>query len=127
MRIHLTLLALCFTYSAHAAKPSDVYPPLTSELLMRVELCESNNEVCKLGDDNASVGLLQVTEETFYRLGKLARPSLVSKGLLKKKEKLHWLNTGHQLMVAHWAMSNGWGHEWTCYRKVTGVKRPART
>lgn len=118
------LALLFFTCSAHAAKPSETYPPLTSDLFMRVMLCESNNKVCKIGDDGISVGSVQFTEETFYRLGKLARKSLVRRELLGSSEKLHWLNTGHQLMVAQWAMSHGWGHEWTCYRKVTGVKRP---
>ena len=121
---HLFLITVFLSGAAHAAKPSLVYPPLTSDLFMRVMLCESNNAVCKVGDDGISVGAVQFTEATFYRLGKLARKNLVRRGLLRSSEKLHWLNTGHQLMVAHWAMSNGWGHEWTCYRKVTGVRRP---
>lgn len=115
---------LMVSYSAHAARPSDVYPPLTSDLFMRVMLCESNNTVCKIGDDGISVGAVQFTEGTFNRLGKLARRNLIRRGLIGKHEKLHWLNTGHQLMVAQWAMSHGWGHEWTCYRKITGIKRP---
>lgn len=127
MKLLIILLLLLSHPLAHAAKPSSVYPPLTSELFLRVMLCESNNTVCVAGDDGTSSGTVQFTKETFYRLGKLARKSLIRRKLLGKHEALNWLNTGHQLMVAHWAMRHGWGHEWTCYRNLTGVGRPKST
>ncbi len=117
----LTLYALLYLPStALYAKP------ISDKLFNQVRMCESSNRQHVWGDDNTSYGILQFIRPTFKRLAKKARPHLIATNLISTDTQLKWGNTSHQLLVGRWAMDNGWGHEWTCFRKITGTGRPKK-
>lgn len=68
--------------------------------------CESNFRHTIWGDNGKSYGWFQFQKKTFYYLAKLA-----------KLEELNWKDKYHQLILASWAIENGYGKEWSCFKR----------
>lgn len=83
------------------------------ELLLTVQsivMCESSGKHEQWGDHNKkypAFGIGQFQERTFYWLAGKA-------GF----KNLNWKKVDDQLNVLIWAVDNGFGNLWTCYRKV---------
>lgn len=78
------------------------------EIVRAVIQCESSGKHDGIwGDNGKAYGLLQYWEETFYRHAKQA-------GL----KNAQWKNQGDQIALFLWALENGKGREWTCYRNL---------
>ena len=67
--------------------------------------CESNYKHEVYGDGGKAYGIAQFHKPTFHWLSKKA-------GL-----KLKYRNRGHQILLLKWAIENGKGKYWTCYRR----------
>ncbi len=67
--------------------------------------CESNYKHEGYGDGGKAYGIAQFHKPTFLWLSKNA-------GL-----KLKYRNRGHQILLLKWAIENGKGNYWTCYRR----------
>ncbi len=67
--------------------------------------CESNYKHEVYGDGGKAYGIAQFHKPTFYWLSKEA-------GL-----KLKYKDRGHQILLLKWAIENGKGNYWTCYRR----------
>lgn len=75
---------------------------------IRVVDCESDFVIGAVGDNGAALGLPQFHKETFYRMKRLSG-----------EEKMYEYGderTGLRMLV--WAISEGHGNEWTCYRSL---------
>lgn len=106
MRNKLTIicaaLSACLSVPAHAADAKQVIDIIE---------CESAGRYNVVGDDGVSVGIAQFQKATFEEL--------------KRKAKMPWLqwkNPIHQMRLLNWAIDHGYGHLWTCYRKLQGGK-----
>lgn len=60
------------------------------------------------GDHGKSYGIAQFQLKTFNYLKTLAN-----------KPELRWKNCQDQLWLFDWALKNGYGKNWTCYRKCS--------
>lgn len=78
----------------------------TRDLLDKMIECESGGvHHGRWGDGGKSYGILQYQRPTFNKL--------------KKKAGMAWLdywNKEDQIVLAKWALQNGYGHHWTCYK-----------
>ena len=77
-------------------------------LIIDILECESSGKHNIYGDAGASYGIAQFQKPTFYRFVKQV-------GF----KKFYYENPIHQLRVLNWALDNGYGHHWSCYKKVT--------
>lgn len=70
--------------------------------------CESGGRHDGLwGDGGRSYGVAQFNEQTFYRFAsKSGAPNL------------DWKNRKDQIVLLHWAVTNGYGPSWSCYSKA---------
>lgn len=94
-----------------------IIPPVILEyqtlgmLVERIIQCESSNRHEGIwGDINykyPAYGIAQFQERTFNWLAKLSG-----------EKGLSWKNKQDQIWLLNWAIENGWGHLWTCYRKI---------
>ena len=76
-------------------------------MIVNIVNCESSGRHDAVGDDGISYGIAQFRKETFYEFAKQSR----IKGL-------RYRNPAHQLILLNWALDNGYGYRWTCYRKL---------
>lgn len=85
------------------------------KLIRAIAKCESNfRHENTWGDGGKSYGMFQFKLATFRELaGKM--------GFKNAK----WKDAGHQYIVADWAIRNGHGDLWTCYRKVMSNEQRA--
>lgn len=79
-------------------------------LVISIIECESSGKHNAIGDDGVSYGIAQFRKETFQEFAKQAG----FKGMI-------YHNPIHQLKVMNWALDNGYGYRWTCYRKLFPV------
>lgn len=85
------------------AKAHDV----EASLALGVARCESEFKTTAVGDSGLAYGVYQFHQPTFKEFAKAyGDPSLEYK------------NTEDQIELAMWAISNGKGNHWTCYRKI---------
>lgn len=102
------LLAIAFIALFVTPLGSKQKEPKLYHIVRAVIQCESSGRHEGVwGDNGKAYGLLQYWEETFYRHGRQA-------GL----KNAHWKNEGDQVTLFLWALENGKGKEWSCYRKL---------
>ena len=110
---YLLLLVVLFTPLAQAA---DV------NLLIDIMECESGGYHytkkgrINAGDDGVSVGIAQFQRVTFEELKRKAH-----------HPEWKWRNPIHQMRLLNWAVDHGYGHLWTCYRKLRDAQQTAGT
>lgn len=82
------------------------------KLLIDILECESSGRHNVYGkqDHGASYGIAQFRKDTFYEFAKQA-------GM----KHMRYRNPVHQLRVMNWALDNGYGNRWTCFRKLTAM------
>lgn len=81
------------------------------ETARRVIDCESGGVHDRWGDKDRphpSYGVAQFQKRTFEELAKKARMS-----------NPDWKNPAQQIQLLIWAIQNGYGKRWTCYRLMT--------
>ena len=76
-----------------------------TEATLSTALCENGLRLDGVGDGGRSHGFLQVQRATFY--------DLAGKAGMKG---LYWKNPYHQVKIFQWAVENGYGKKWTCYK-----------
>lgn len=99
MRLKLFALLLFLPSFSHAAD---------ANLMISIIECESSGRFNAVGDGGLSHGIAQFRRDTFYEFASLA-----------KMKGMRWKNPIHQMRVMNWALDNGYGRRWTCYRKLT--------
>lgn len=80
----------------------------TERVVAGIINCESGGRHDGLwGDGGRSYGVAQFNEQTFYRFAaKSGAPNL------------DWKNREDQIVLLHWAVTNGYGPSWSCYGKA---------
>jgi hypothetical protein len=89
--------------------------PENATTLSRVAWCESSHNPSAIhyndgGKGKHSVGILQFQEATFLHYEK------------EIGEDLDYYSSYDQIKVANYMLEKGQGRQWTCYRKIYGVK-----
>lgn len=79
------------------------------DLVLAILECESSSRPNVYGDGGKSYGIAQVQKRTWDYLAPLA-------GI-----KGDWKDPENQVALLDWAIQNGYGDNWTCYRKIKGV------
>lgn len=74
--------------------------------VLRIIKCESGGRITAIGDGGKSYGLAQFKERTFSWM-KIAAG----------EPKIEWHNPEHQVRLLKWALANGYGKHWVCYKK----------
>lgn len=97
----LLLTALLSTCHPVPAAAADI------NLIINILECESGGRHNAIGDDGISYGIAQFRKETFYEFAAQA-------GF----KNFNYRNPIHQLKVMNWAIDNGYGSRWTCWRKL---------
>jgi hypothetical protein len=77
------------------------------DVALKVASCESNFRYNVVGDGGKAYGVFQFHEPTFREFAE-------SFG----NERLEYRNMAHGVELAMWALANGKGAHWTCYRKI---------
>jgi len=75
-------------------------------LVKKIIDCESQGNIEALGDGSRAYGLLQYHKSSFERHAKLFG------------EKLDYYSSYDQIKLGTWAISKGFGNEWTAYRAI---------
>ena len=86
-------------------------PPIPTGIEAKVISCESEGRFDAVGDHGLAYGIAQFHESTFNRM--------------KALSGFYWLNYKNALdqeVLLKWALENGFGREWTCYRNL--LSRP---
>lgn len=113
----LAVLLVCVLLSSNV-----MAEPLGSRDFVKVIACESSWYEHKVGDGGKSFGLPQFKRSTFAMLSKKAMrdPEFVSdfRYIERKISRPVFRYPSHKLLLAQWAMANGYGEHWTCYRKL---------
>lgn len=78
------------------------------DLALGVAQCESEFKMTAVGDHGLANGVFQFHEPTFREFAKKFGD-----------DSLQYKNLEHQVELAMWAISQGKGSHWTCYRKLT--------
>ncbi len=76
--------------------------------IKKIIQCESEGKTNIWGDKNyiyPSYGITQIQNRTFLWLSDISG-----------KKNLRWKNPKHQIELLKWALQNGQGKLWTCYR-----------
>ncbi len=98
------------------------------KLIKSIAMCESSLRHDGIwGDGGKSYGLFQFQRRTFYWLaGKISNEQRAMSNEdnppnppLLRGNKWKWKDARHQYVVASWAIKNGYGDLWTCYKKLT--------
>ena len=91
--------------------PSIIFAKSTNnlDLALKIIACESSFRPHIWGDDKKSYGIAQFQKKTFYWLADKA-----------KMKNMDWKLPEHQVRLLMWALDNGYGKYWTCYRKIKG-------
>jgi hypothetical protein len=85
-----------------------------NDLFISILACESSghsrNQRGKplVGDGGLAKGIAQFHQNTFNELSKKAH-----------MKNMHWLDPIDQMRLMVWAIDNGYGNRWSCYRKLT--------
>ena len=97
------------------------------KLIRAIAMCESSGRHDGTwGDGGRSYGLFQFQKKTFYWLAKKIsneqrvmsnEDNPLNPPLLRGTNKWNWKDVGHQYIVASWAVKNGYGNLWSCYKK----------
>lgn len=74
---------------------------------LSVARCESEFKSTAIGDGGRAYGVFQFHEQTFREFAKQFG-----------NETLEYKNPEHSIQLAMWALANGKGNHWTCYRKL---------
>lgn len=77
------------------------------EIIYKVIECESSFRHSNIWGKAGEYGWLQWKEQSFYYLMKLS-----------PYKKLNWKDARHQYLLASWAIENGHGRHWSCYKKL---------
>jgi hypothetical protein len=77
-----------------------------ASVVKKVVQCESQGKVTARGDGNRAYGLLQYHKASFERHAKLFG------------EELDYYSSYDQIKLGTWAISQGYGNEWTAYRAI---------
>lgn len=84
------------------------YKGVNNDIIDKIIACESGGRHEGVwGDNGKAYGIAQFWEATFYRFAKDA-----------ELENPDWYDREQQLYLLDWALENGLGHHWTCYRKL---------
>jgi hypothetical protein len=97
----LSGLAIFALFYSIPAKAADI------NMVIALLECESSGRHNAIGDDGVSYGIAQFRKETFYEFTKQS-----------KIKGMSYRNPIHQLKIMNWALDNGYGYRWTCYRKL---------
>lgn len=76
------------------------------QLAYKIIECESNWRPDVYGDNGRAYGLAQFHKPTFYWLSKLAG------------KDLDYYEPQHQIELLIWALENGRGYLWSCYKQI---------
>jgi hypothetical protein len=85
-----------------------------NDLFIAILKCESSgnsrNQKGKplVGDSGLAKGIAQFHEQTFKWLARRAH-----------MRNMHWLDPIDQMRLLAWSIDNGYGNQWSCYRKLT--------
>lgn len=112
LRTVVIVLLMCLVSNAVAASNKSV----SKTLMLTIIECESGFRHDAVGDDGVSRGIAQFRKETFYEFAAIAIKQ--NKWNFKKLGKPEWLNPIQQVYLLEWGIRNGYGHRWTCYRKL---------
>ena len=115
----MRILALLFLLTLPAVSCAE---NIDSQLFVLIVACESSWDHKIIGDSGKSHSLPQFQKNTFEWLRKKAmRDQSFVKAfrLLEKRISMPVFKyTSHKMLVAQWAMSNGYGRHWECYRRL---------
>lgn len=76
--------------------------------VLRLAMCESSFRPNAVGDGGKSRGLLQYQKPTF-----------ADHSAWSGRSDLEWLNAEDQFVLALWAVRNGHGPAWTCWKEAS--------
>ncbi|MBI5449357.1 hypothetical protein HY948_03515 [Candidatus Gottesmanbacteria bacterium] len=77
------------------------------QVVQRIIICESQGKYNVVGDGSKSYGPAQFQQKTFnWMKAQAGQP------------ELHWMNSEHQIWLLRWALKNGYGNHWSCYRSI---------
>jgi hypothetical protein len=86
--------------------PTDDYYII--KLVDEIIACESGGRHERVwGDKGKAYGIAQFWEETFYWMAEMAN-----------LENPNWKSKEQQITLLGWALENGLGNHWTCYREL---------
>ena len=80
---------------------------LTADNLITIVDCESSGRYNAVGDKGKSVGIVQFQKATFNWMKKAAG-----------HPEYQWKNPIQQMRLMMWAIDNGYGNNWTCYKRL---------
>ncbi len=78
----------------------------------RIIMCESGWRHDAVGDGGKARGIAQFHLATFNRMKRLAA-----------QPQLQWRNPAHQVWLLQWALTNGYGDHWSCYKSLSASLR----
>lgn len=103
---------------AHAQAPIIVREPYKSVRISataeRVVSCESNWRADVYGDNGNAYGPAQFWKSSFYRM----KQDAIDAGA--PFWYFEYTNPTDQVILLNWALNNGYGREWTCWKKQQG-------
>lgn len=85
---------------------ADMYG-VKKEVALKVAACESEYKTTALGDNGKAYGVFQFHKPTFTEFAKKFGD-----------DSLEYKNVEHSIELAMWAISQGKGAHWTCYRNL---------
>lgn len=88
---------------------ADAYD-VDEDTALSVARCESEFKTTAVGDSGRAYGVYQFHEPTFREFAKKFG-----------NEGLEYKSTEDSIQLAMWALANGKGNHWTCYRKITAA------
>ena len=101
-----------YTLEQTIGKTEEVAQARREYVIQKIVMCESSGKhEGTWGDGGKSYGIVQFQKRTFDWLSKEA-------GM-----EGEWKNEQDQLNLMSWALDNGYGDHWTCYRKLTEVEK----
>ena len=77
------------------------------QTIQKIIICESMGKHNARGDSGKSYGPAQFQQKTFNWMKSEAGWT-----------ELQWTDPEHQLQLLRWALQNGHGNHWTCFRKI---------
>ena len=92
------ILPILLILPAHAAD---------HRVVNKIIACESSHRPHVWGDGGLAYGQAQFHKKTFNWMKHKAGMN-----------GLQWKNNAHQVLLLHWALDNGYGSHWSCFRKL---------
>ena len=94
-------------YNSYIAPKIQFTPtPTYGSLIENIIMCESSGRHNNIWGDAGEYGIAQFLPETFYWMSEIS-------GIDGE-----WKNKEDQIKILKWAIRNGYGSHWTCYRKL---------